>query len=382
MDERVIQFRVGVMVLATLIITVILVWMFGQGSSRAVRGLLPGKRPYTVFIRFPEAPGVNTDTPIRKSGIVIGRVVSVDFADPQYQREVLVKAAIDRDRKLFTDEECQLVRTVVGDSRLEIVAKRRGGPPAETVQPNGEIPGTVISDPVQVVGKLEGDLRETIRSVGDASDELRKFVKSVNDLFGAEGDVPQRRVQLNELLRETRDTLKTIRTAAESANTLLGGGPDGDSQLRDTLRRNPRLVDKLTTTLTSVDGAVRSMAETMISARKNLDNLQRFTGPMGDRGNEIAQGLSSVTSNFDALLGEIRTLTARLNNQDGSLGKLIHDPSLYNNLNRAAENIQEISLRLRPVVEDVRVFTDKIARHPDELISIRGALQQRPGTKW
>lgn len=381
MDERVIQFRVGVMVLATLIITAILVVMFGPGSSRALRGLIPGRRPYTIFIRFPEAPGVNPDTPIRKSGIVIGRVRNVRFADEQFQREVLVTADIDYDRKLFSDEECQLVRTVVGDSRLEIVATRRGVTPAQPVPPGGEIAGTVISDPVQVVGKLEGDLRETIRSVGDASDELRKFVKSINEIVGA-GDRTDRRVRIEELLQETRDALKAIRTAADNANALFGGGPDGDTQLRDTLRRLPPMVDNLNATLASLGGAIRSMDETVVAARKNLDNLQRFTGPLGDRGEEIADGLATATRNFNALLTDVRTLTARLNTQEGSLGKLIHDPSLYNNLNRAAENLQELSVRLRPIIEDVRVFTDRIARHPDDLITLRGMLQQKPGTKW
>lgn len=382
MDERVIQFRVGVMVLATLIITAILVVMFGPGSSRALRGLIPGRRPYSIFIRFPEAPGVNPDTPIRKSGIVIGRVRSVRFADEQFQREVLVTADIEYDRRLFSDEECQLVRTVVGDSRLEIVAARRGAAPAQPIPPGGEIAGTVISDPVQVVGKLEGDLRETIRSVGDASDELRKFVKSINEMVGAGGDRTDRRVRIEELLQETRDALKAIRTAADNANAVFGGGPDGDTQLRDTLRRLPAMVDNLNTTLASLGGAIRSMDETVVAARKNLDNLQRFTGPLGDRGEEIADGLATATRNFNALLTDVRTLTARLNAQEGSLGKLLHDPSLYDNLNRAAENLQELSVRLRPIVEDVRVFTDRIARHPDELITLRGLLQQKPGTKW
>ena len=74
MDERVIQFRVGVMVLAALIITAILVLLFGELPAM-VRGT------YTVYMHFPEAHDVSADSPVRKSGILIGRVTSVEFAE-------------------------------------------------------------------------------------------------------------------------------------------------------------------------------------------------------------------------------------------------------------------------------------------------------------
>ena len=73
MDERVVRFRVGVMVLATVFITAILVLLFGDFSTF-------GQSTYTVYIAFPQAPGVARDTPVRKSGILIGRVSSVPIS--------------------------------------------------------------------------------------------------------------------------------------------------------------------------------------------------------------------------------------------------------------------------------------------------------------
>ena len=63
-----------------------------------------------------------------------------------------------------------------------------------------------------------------------------------------------------------------------------------------------------------------------------------------------------------------------------TFGKLMHDRELYDNINQAAANIEELSRSLRPVVNDARVFTDKIARHP-ELLGVRGAMQRNTGTK-
>ena len=64
------KFRVGVMVLATLFIAGILVLLFGD-----TRSLVSGS--YTIYIHFTEAPGVTDGTPVRKSGILIGRVHKV-----------------------------------------------------------------------------------------------------------------------------------------------------------------------------------------------------------------------------------------------------------------------------------------------------------------
>ena len=59
MDERVLQFRVGVVVVASVIITSILV-IFFQGKPDL------WKRHYTIYLKFDAAPGVQIDTPVRK----------------------------------------------------------------------------------------------------------------------------------------------------------------------------------------------------------------------------------------------------------------------------------------------------------------------------
>ena len=57
------------------------------------------------------------------------------------------------------------------------------------------------------------------------------------------------------------------------------------------------------------------------------------------------------------------------------------DPALFEAaVAQAAANVNNLTRELRPIVDDVRVFTDKIARHPEQL-GVRGALDRRPGLK-
>src|SRR3990172_6907598 len=104
MDERVVKFRVGVMVLSTLIIAGILVLLFGD-ARRVVRGSSP------IYIHFAEAPGLTDGTPVRKSGILIGRVTSVQFAK---QGGVIVEAKIDGSVKLYRNEVPQVSGSLLG----------------------------------------------------------------------------------------------------------------------------------------------------------------------------------------------------------------------------------------------------------------------------
>ncbi|MEO2021361.1 MAG: MlaD family protein, partial [Pirellulaceae bacterium] len=74
MDERVLKFRVGVVVLTATIVTAILIVMFGAIPD------FTGTY-YQLNIEFPAAPGVGRNSPVLKSGVPIGRVTDVDLQD-------------------------------------------------------------------------------------------------------------------------------------------------------------------------------------------------------------------------------------------------------------------------------------------------------------
>ena len=68
-----------------------------------------------------------------------------------------------------------------------------------------------------------------------------------------------------------------------------------------------------------------------------------------------------------------------LNDRQGSLGQLIHNPDLYQSLNRAAENVEIATHQLRPIMDNARVFSEIIAREPGFIL--RNAVNRRPWSK-
>ena len=78
--------------------------------------------------------------------------------------------------------------------------------------------------------------------------------------------------------------------------------------------------------------------------------------------------------------GHVSDFGRKLNSGEGTFGQLMRSPDLYQHLNSAANNIEQSTCELKPIIADARVFSDKIARHP-ELLGVRGAIQKSSGTK-
>jgi ABC-type transporter Mla subunit MlaD len=450
MNDRVVQFRVGVMVLATIIITGILVLLFGE-LPNFVRGT------YTIQVRFPEAPGVARETPVRRSGILIGRVAK----DPEFDENdnVIVTLEIDHHRVIRESDEIRITSSLLGDSQIEVIrrqafeeaternaarpeipespateapasnhappsevqddadgsqagAPRRSvfllavlqpkAPDPETIrdaQPRVQIPqkdnregkpkvaqpppprrqvsdaqvpeGAILEGKVSSLGlesftELKDDFAATARSLDRAGTEVGRLANRMNDLF------ERNEQQFERIINSTEQAMTNFDRAMTSINEVVG-----DEQVRDDFKRSLRELPQL---LDDTRGAVASIEQAMRLVDSNLKNLEGLTRPLGERGDAIVGNIDSSIEQLNGLLAQMELFSRSLNSREGTLGQLINNPDVYLELNQAAQNINEITQRLKPIVEDARIFSDKIARHPG--VIIRDAVKPGSGTKW
>ncbi len=374
MNDRKMQFLVGVVVLFTVFIALILVMINGAMSS----GWLSwGKGQYLVKIDLREAPGIGPGTPVHKNGLLVGRVKSVaDMGD-----YVQVAAAIDGNCKLDSNTACLLRVSVLGDATVEFVSRppRTGQPTPRLLANDDVIQGKVQPNSMEAIAEMGGEFRDAAASIQRAGDEVAKLAKSVNEILGNDEDTSR----VSGLVDQTDVAMQEFARTMTSVNEILGGDAPEDVQMRQRLRQG----------LNEVPDAVRDARVTMRnfnvvldSANKNLQNLEGFTEPLGRKGESIAKAIIDSVEGLDKLLEEFTVLAQAVNNREGTIGQLIHNPELYNNLNQLICNanfvvsrINDVVARLRPVVDDARVFMDKIAREPGRLIG--GALNRSPGIK-
>jgi phospholipid/cholesterol/gamma-HCH transport system substrate-binding protein len=374
MDERVVQFRVGVMVIASIVISVVLVALFGELPQFVQRG-------YTVNVRFSSAPGVAPDTPVRSRGLLIGRVTAVKLADDNSY--VLVTVRIDSDIKLQRNSTCRIVRSVLGDTVIEFEPRPPELPRPQAavgklqvqtvqlkqdqfLQEGDTIEGSVRPDPLESVTSIEGDLRETIDSIGKASVEVQELARRLNVVLTNNEE------QIGRIVGKTEAALDQFETAMTGVNDVLG-----DPQLRDSLKNGLR---QLPAAIVDIRQGVADMRAVLQLADTNLRHIEGFTRPLGQKGPQLVDNLDRTVARLDALFSQFVEFGKKLNTGEGTIGKLLTDPTLYNNANQVVCNIREMTVRLRPILDDVRVITDKLARHP-ERVGVKGALQNSPGIK-
>jgi len=353
MDDRVLQFRVGFVMLVAVLLTGILFFLLGEQPQ-----FLAQKK--TIYVVFEAAPGVTVDTPVRTSGILIGRVSSVEL---QEDRNVQVTLKVEDKYMPRRNEVCRIVSdSLLGDAALEFVTADIPNIPNETLPDGAKIVGTVATNPLKVLVNLEQSLIGAIETINTAGGNISTLAQNANKLVVDNDD------QFGRILVQTEGALARFDNAVAAVQGLVG-----DEQLNQQLKE---ALNGLPETIKESRQLIDELRRVAGRADTNLENLEGFTQPLGERGEQLVKNLEDSTENLNLLVAQLAQFGQRVNQSEGSLGRLINDPDLYQNLNEATMNIRDLTARLRPIIEDARVFTDKIARDPGRL-GVKGALERR-----
>lgn len=313
----------------------------------------------TLYVVFDQAPGVTVDTPVRTSGILIGRVTDVAL---QQDRDVMVTLKVDRKYMPRSNEICRITSgSLLGDALLEFVPGERPTGEVTVLADKAVIEGSAANNPLEVFMNLESKLTGAIGTMDQAGREVGTLAHNANEmLVGNQG-------QFQRILQKSELALDRFDNAMLAVNNLVAD-EDLNKRLQEALQGLPE-------TLTESRALIERMQSVVDKADRNLENLEGFTGPLGEKGEQLVANLETSTENLSEMIEQLARLARAANNPDGSLGQLMTNPELYQNLNAAADNIQEISTKLKPIINDVRVFTDKIARDP-RILGVKGALNR------
>jgi phospholipid/cholesterol/gamma-HCH transport system substrate-binding protein len=309
------------------------------------------------------------------SGVQIGRVTSLELLHPTGVRVV---AEIDRGRTILDTDSCWITSaSVLGDSVLEFVPPDPVPTNAKAIDPGTEIiNGRVAANPLEAFTNIEPALQGAMATVRDAASEVAATARNLNNVIGNNQD------QLPRLAQKTERALDQFAIAMTNINSLVDD-PRMREDLRGALQGLPQTLRSANETLIKANSAFDSMKLASDRASNNLANLENFTRPLGERGPQLVDNIDGSLANINELLEQLVTFSDTLNNRRGTLGRLLNDEALYMQLSRTLANAEDVTSRMKPILDDIRVFSDKIARDPRQL-GLKGALDRRPvgtGTK-
>jgi phospholipid/cholesterol/gamma-HCH transport system substrate-binding protein len=154
-------------------------------------------------------------------------------------------------------------------------------------------------------------------------------------------------------------TITNTKTASESLPRIAASADDILSQGRFTVRKINELLPKI---------------------EASLNDFNRLTGPLGLRSDRISRNVDEAAIKLNEVLGDMRALMRAIDRSNGTLQKVLTDPSLYNNLDHAAAMITKLVPRLDTILKNFEVFADKLARHPERL-GLPGVIRPDSGLK-
>ena len=406
MDDAKLRFGVGVLVLSAMGVGVILTFLFGAFPTVLAR-------TYSLTVDMDSAAGVSPNTPVLRDGVRIGRVTSITLKP---EGGVSLLLSIDSDRQLTRN---YLPRTIsgsliTGDAKIEFQkdaaearrnledARAKADPSAlpagdrfdlseETLASTFYNDGDYIlttdqpnEDPLKAIANLEDDVRRTLQKMEQAGEAIETAARSFNGVVsGNEANIQDIAAKATRSLDQFEKTMTEIQS--------IMADPELRAGLVKTMETLPRVLDEAELMIASTkqtmmqfekvgvaaENAVVSAGDTFQSLNRTVVNVEKFTEPLGERGEQIVEQVLVSLANLDNALIQINELGELVNNSDGSLRKLIEDDEIYFQVKRTLGNIENASVRIRPILDDVRIFTDKLARDPGEL-GVRGALNKRP----
>ncbi len=374
MNERQLQFRVGLFVLAAMGVCAALILQFSDLKNM-------WRPTYPLAIHFEEIPGLQLGSPVKQNGITIGAVDEIVLDEEA--GGVLVIVNIFENHRLRSDARPHVSRSLFGDSKIEFSAGRS----TQFIPPKSRLHGRAASDPIQAIERIEETMQTTLASFEATSREWQQVARNVNSLVetnrGNLGDVIAKAVDSLDTFHSTMlvaskafsdagDTLKAASLTLSNANQLLSD-PEMQANLRKTAAELPQIAEETRVTIAAARAAIEQIGT-------NLDTIQKATAPLAEESDVIVRKLSGSLIQLESLLTELNHFSQALNTKEGTLQKFASDPALYRNLERSSAALTVLLENAEPILNDLRLFTDKVARHP-ELLGISGAMRGSSGVK-
>lgn len=311
------------------------------GATLWVKQAEFGRQRESVTARFREVGGVRIGTPVVIRGVRAGRVEAMELSDSGF---VLARMSLDPEVSLPVDPVVLLNESsLFGEWQATITGRDAVGRDTEVTRQLAEanrgdsiLPGATLPDIARltaVAGQIAGDVASVAERVQVAFDdqaarELRASMKNLSDL--------------STVLAQTVKEQSTNLTAVSGD---VRGGVQQLLRSAELLRNVAERVDSST----SKGEVNRIVADASEAARQLRETGRRLL--------TISDQLGRSQDRLESFLVASDSIAYKINTGQGTLGRMINDPTLY-------QNTDSVLTQLRALIADIQ-------RNPRRYISLR-----------
>ena len=245
----------------------------------------------TYFITFDDIQGLGASTPIYADGY---KVVTVDGLEYDYKENgpIKVKVDINKDLRIPQGSKAEIVKDLMGNLQVNLLLANN---PRERVEPGGIIPGAVNGGMMDKAANL-------VPVVEKMLPKLDSILTSVNALLADPA--------LAASLHNVETITSNLTVSTRELNTLMAG----------LNKQVPGMIGK---------------------ANGVLDNTNRLTA------NLASLDVQGTLNKVNQTLESAHQFTEKLNSNQGSLGLLMNDTKLYDNLTSTMGHADSLVIDLK-----------------------------------
>lgn len=273
----------------------IIVLFFGLNF---LKGISLFSNSNTYYIKFKDISGLSASNPIYADGYQVGVVKGIDY-DYQGNNGAVVRFDVDNDLRIPRGSTAEIVGDLMGNIKMNLLLANN---PRERFEPGDTLTGDINAGMMGAVAQLMPTVEKMLP-------KLDSILTSVNLLLADPA--------IAQSLHNMQAITANLTVSTRELNTLMTG-ING---------RMPALMGQAGTAMEKMNGV--------------LDNTQAFTA------NLAAIDVAGTMAQVDQAIANVNALTTKMNSTDGTLGLLLNDKSLYNNLNATMAHADSLVINLR-----------------------------------
>ena len=274
--------------IALVAVAVIVALFIGMNFLKGTH-LFTGSKTY--YFAFDDISGLTKSSPIYASGYQVGLVKDIIF-DYSHKNKTKVIAEMDKQMKIPAGTTAFISSDVLGNIKVTLnIAPNKG----EFIQEGGLIPGSIDQGAM-------GEVTSMIPAVKQMLPKLDSILLSLNLLL-----------------------------ADPAIASSVHNVQDMTANLTKTSRELNSVVAKLN----------REIPGVVTKTNRILDHSETFTANLSQV--DVATTMRKV----DEAMADVKAVTAKINSNEGTLGLLMRDPTLYNQLNTTVRSADSLMVNIR-----------------------------------
>jgi len=269
-------------------------------SYNYLKGINLFEKTRTFKIVYTKVDGLSPSNPVTLNGYKIGKVQKINF-NPNNTKELIVDVIIENDVNFSKTSKAELYETgLIGGKAIAIIPDYDNN----AIAKSGDY----------LIGVVKPGLTDLVNQI-----------------------MPQIQLQLETVMKKAEIVLSNV-------NSLF------DEKTKESLKSSIDEFGSLTNSLSETSANINDfIKDNSPNLTTTIDNLNETSLTIKDISNSMSEvDLNLILTNLDSTISNLNKITNKLNQGEGTVGKLLYDDRLFKNLDDATKNLEEL-------IEDIKL---------------------------